>query len=50
MCGDVVKAADRTWLGARITAAYRLRFDPTARGGEGAVSATLEGVLAQTCR
>jgi hypothetical protein len=33
-----------------VTAAYRIRFDPSEKGGEGAVVGTLEGVVVRYCQ
>ncbi|HEX8083557.1 MAG TPA: hypothetical protein VF529_04650 [Solirubrobacteraceae bacterium] len=37
------------FLGCRIRCAYRIRFDPSKSGGDGAASGTLEGALVCTC-
>jgi hypothetical protein len=48
--GTVRRARDRRLLGCGLRAAYRLRFDPSSRGGSGAVTGTLEGAIVCDCR
>jgi hypothetical protein len=36
-------------VGCEIRAAYRLRFDPSEKGGSGAISGTLEGAIICDC-
>ena len=50
LCGTLVKPRDRRLAGAQVTAAYRIRFDPNEKGGEGAVAGTLEGVVVRYCK
>lgn len=45
LCGQVVRAEDKNMVGAQVTAAYRLSFDPSELGGEGAIRGTLEGLV-----
>jgi len=49
LCGSLVRPADPRLTGAQVTAAYRIRFDPGADGGEGAVRGTVEGVVVRSC-
>ena len=49
LCGRLVRAADPALVGAQVTAAYRLAFDPTEKGGEGALVGTLEGLVVRNC-
>lgn len=49
LCGTVVKTDDPKLKKCRVTAAYRIRFDPSESGGEGAVLGTLEGVVVCPC-
>jgi hypothetical protein len=49
LCGTLVRPADPRLEGAQVVGAYRIRFDPTERGGEGAVSGTVEGLVVRSC-
>jgi hypothetical protein len=50
LCGQLVDAGKSPKLkGCQIIAAYRIKFDPSATGGEGAVVGTLEGVIVCFC-
>jgi hypothetical protein len=49
LCGRLVRAADPAMAGAQVTAAYRFAFDPSEKGGEGALVGTLEGLLVRNC-
>ena len=50
LLGTVVRARNKRLLGCELRAAYRLRFDPSERGGSGAVVGTLEGAIVCDCR
>jgi hypothetical protein len=50
LCGTVVKTDDPKLKKCKVTAAYRIRFDPTESGGEGAVVGSLEGVILCPCK
>lgn len=49
LCGTVVRPAEPRLAGAQVVAAYRIRFDPSEKGGEGAVAGTLEGLVVRSC-
>ena len=50
LCGQVVDGGQTPKLkGCQVTAAYRIKFDPSKTGGDGAVIGTLEGVLMCFC-
>lgn len=49
LCGRLVRAADPKLAGAQVTAAYRFRFDPSEKGGEGGLAGTIEGLVVRTC-
>ena len=49
LCGQVVETKDEELKGCQVTAAYRLSFDPSDRGGSGRFSGTLEGVTICFC-
>jgi hypothetical protein len=48
-CGTIVRAADPAFRGCGVVGTYRLRFDPSEKGGEGAVQGTVEGVITCAC-
>lgn len=48
-CGTVVNAEDETLIGCQVLGTYRLQFDPSQGGGQGAVQATFEGVILCEC-
>jgi len=50
LCGQVVATRDPALRRCLVIAAYRIRFDPSVRGGSGAVRGTLEGVIVCPCR
>jgi hypothetical protein len=50
LCGRVIRPADPRLAGAQVFAAYRLRFDPTKQGGQGAIVGTIEGLVVRTCK
>jgi hypothetical protein len=47
--GTIRRARDRRLIGCGLQAAYRLRFDPTAKGPQGGVRGTLEGDVVCNC-
>lgn len=50
LCGQVIDGGQTPKLkGCQVTAAYRIKFDPSKTGGDGAVIGTLEGVLMCFC-
>jgi hypothetical protein len=50
LCGQVVEPGRNPKLkGCQVIAAYRIKFDPSTTGGQGAVVGTLEGVLVCFC-
>lgn len=49
LIGTIRSARDRRLVGCEIRAAYRLRFDPSEKGGSGAISGTLEGAVVCDC-
>lgn len=49
LCGRLVRATDPKLAGAQVTAAYRFAFDPSEKGGEGAMVGTLEGLVVRSC-
>jgi hypothetical protein len=50
LCGQVTSTSHPELNGCQITADYRIKFDPGTTGGQGAVHATLEGVIICPCR
>lgn len=50
LCGQVVEAADSKLKGCQVIAAYRVRFDPSVKGGSGGVVGTIEGVIVCFCK
>lgn len=49
LCGRVSRSRDPRLADAQVFGSYRLRFDPSERGGNGAVSGTVEGVVVRSC-
>lgn len=49
LCGRLVRTNDPKLAGAQVTAAYRFAFDPTEKGGEGALRGTIEGLVVRSC-
>lgn len=50
LCGEVVDAAGGGELReCKVVAIYKIRFDPTEKGGEGDVYGTLEGMVICPC-
>ncbi len=50
LCGQVVSTHTPELKGCHIVAAYRIKFDPSDKGGEGQVFGTLEGVVICYCQ
>jgi hypothetical protein len=49
LCGEVVKPGDTKLKGCQVIGAYRIKFDPSERGGSGAVVGTIDGVIMCWC-
>jgi len=50
LCGQVINGGETPKLkGCQVIAAYRIKFDPSEKGGDGEVLGTLEGVLVCSC-
>jgi hypothetical protein len=49
LCGRIVKAKDKRLLGCSVTAAYRIRFDPSEGFQSSGVEGTLEGLVVCPC-
>lgn len=49
LCGEVIKPGDSKLKGCQVMAAYRLKFDPSEKGGSGAVVGTIDGVIVCFC-
>jgi hypothetical protein len=50
LCGQVIDGGATPKLkGCQVVAAYRIKFDPSLTGGQGAIVGTLEGVLICFC-
>ena len=49
LCGEVVEAGHTKLKGCQVIAAYRIKFDPSEKGGDGAVVGTIEGVIVCFC-
>lgn len=47
--GRIVKSRERGLVGCQVTAAYRLRFDPSEGFDDTAITGTIEGVLVCPC-
>jgi hypothetical protein len=50
LCGRIQSPNQPALNGCQVTGAYRIRFDPGATGGQGAVRGTLEGVILCSCQ
>jgi hypothetical protein len=50
LCGRIETTGHAALNGCQVSAAYRIRFDPSATGGQGAVRGTLEGVILCSCQ
>jgi hypothetical protein len=50
LCGRIHAPAATQLNGCQVTAAYRIKFDPSTTGGQGAVRATVEGVILCPCQ
>lgn len=50
LCGNVTATQDPALKGCQVIAAYRIKFDPSIKGGTGAVVGTIEGVILCPCR
>ena len=49
LCGRIERAEDRRLVGCQVTAAYRLRFDPSEGFQDTVVQGTLEGLVVCSC-
>ncbi len=49
LCGRLVRATDRSLVGAQVTAAYRFAFKPNEKGGDGELQGTIEGLVVRNC-
>lgn len=49
LCGRVVRAKEEHLVGCQVTAAYRLRFDPSEGFEDSGVEGTLEGLVVCRC-
>ena len=49
LCGEIVAAGNSKLKGCEVIAAYRIKFDPSIKGGSGGVVGTLEGVIVCFC-
>ena len=49
LCGEVIEAGHPKLKGCQVIAAYRIKFDPSEKGGEGGVVGTIEGVIVCFC-
>lgn len=49
LCGVVTATQNPVLKGAQVIAAYRIKFDPTLKGVNGAVIGTIEGVIVCRC-
>ena len=50
LCGEIIKPGDTKMKGCQVIAAYRIKFDPSEKGGSGAVVGTIEGVIVCFCK
>jgi len=50
LCGQIASTSTAALNGCQVMAAYRIKFDPSLTGGQGDVSATLEGVIICSCQ
>jgi hypothetical protein len=49
LCGTIASPNNPALNGCQVVGDYRIKFDPGANGGQGAVRGTLEGVILCTC-
>jgi hypothetical protein len=49
LCGRIQSPNHPELNGCQVTAAYRITFDPSVTGGQGAVRGTMEGVILCPC-
>lgn len=50
LCGEVIKPGDTKMKGCQVIGAYRIKFDPSEKGGSGAVVGTIDGVIVCFCQ
>ena len=50
LCGKIASTSHPALNGCQVMADYRIKFDPAAAGGQGAVRGTLEGVIICSCQ
>jgi hypothetical protein len=50
LCGQVMTARDPAVKGCQVVAAYRIKFDPSLKGGSGAAQGVIEGVIICPCQ
>jgi hypothetical protein len=50
LCGQIASTSHPELNGCQVIADYRIKFDPGTTGGQGAVLATLEGVIICSCQ
>ncbi len=50
LCGEIVEAHDPALKGCEVFGAYRIHFEPSAKGGNGGVAGTFEGVIVCPCK
>jgi hypothetical protein len=50
LCGEVVEAQVGELRECKVVATYKVRFDPSEKGGDGGVYGTLEGMVICPCR
>lgn len=50
LCGEVVEAQVGELRECKVVAIYKIRFDPSEKGGSGGVYGTLEGMVICPCR
>jgi hypothetical protein len=50
LCGQIVESQDPALKGCQIVAVYRIKFDPSEKGGQGAVRGVIEGVIVCPCK
>jgi hypothetical protein len=50
LCGRIQSPNQPQLNGCQVTAAYRIKFDPSVTGGQGAVRITVEGVILCSCQ
>jgi hypothetical protein len=49
LCGQITSPNTPALNGCQVVADYRIKFDPGATGGQGAIRGTLEGVIVCSC-